>query len=96
MGSSLSGWTIGIPNLKKVRVCAIVRGLLMLMNKYPIANGQPFHFSFISFFRLHVRLFLNTLPLQPALSDPVSPSLGLHVNTSLTVSYSTEALVCKG
>ena len=46
------------------------------MNEYPTANGQPFHFSFISFFRLHVRLFLNTLPLQPVFSDPVSPSLG--------------------
>ena len=45
------------------------------MNEYPTANGQPFHFSFISFFRLHVRLFLNTLPLQPVFSDPVSPPL---------------------
>jgi len=77
MGSSLSGWTIGIPNSRKVRVCVSSRPWpAQLMSDYPIANGQPFHFSFISFFRLHVRLFLNTLPLQPALTDPVSPSLG--------------------
>jgi hypothetical protein len=35
------------------------------------AAGQPFHYSFLGFFRLHVRLFLNSLGLQSS-STPVS------------------------
>lgn len=35
------------------------------------ANGESFHMSFLSFFRLHVRLFLNSFGIQAAMS-PVS------------------------
>jgi hypothetical protein len=35
------------------------------------ANGETFHMSFLSFFRLHVRLFLNSFGIQAAMS-PVS------------------------
>jgi len=32
------------------------------------ANGESFHMSFLSFFRLHVRLFLNSFGIQAAMS----------------------------
>ncbi|KAI0259973.1 fungal-specific transcription factor domain-containing protein [Gloeopeniophorella convolvens] len=32
------------------------------------ANGETFHMSFLSFFRLHVRLFLNSFGIQAAMS----------------------------
>ncbi|KAJ7752144.1 fungal-specific transcription factor domain-containing protein [Mycena metata] len=41
------------------------------------AGGESFHFSFLSFFRLHVRLFLNSFGIQASLapSSRASPSL---------------------
>jgi hypothetical protein len=33
------------------------------------ANGENFHMSFLSFFRLHVRLFLNSFGIQAAMSS---------------------------
>lgn len=41
------------------------------------AGGEKFHFSFLSFFRLHVRLFLNSFGIQASLSPSsrASPSL---------------------
>ncbi|PVG02850.1 hypothetical protein CPB86DRAFT_548759 [Serendipita vermifera] len=50
------------------------------------ANGQPFHYSFLGFFRLHVRLFLNSLGMQST-STPLgrtSPSL-----QSLSICYTS-------
>lgn len=50
------------------------------------AVGQPFHYSFLGFFRLHVRLFLNSLGLQSS-STPLgrtSPSL-----QSLSICYTS-------
>ncbi|KAL1722725.1 fungal-specific transcription factor domain-containing protein [Schizophyllum commune] len=41
------------------------------------ANGAPFHFSFLNFFRLYVRLFLNSFGLQESMmpGSHVAPSL---------------------
>ncbi|KAA1479725.1 hypothetical protein DENSPDRAFT_846342 [Dentipellis sp. KUC8613] len=41
------------------------------------ANGELFHFAFLSFFRLHVRLFLNSFGIQASMSPQsrTSPSL---------------------
>ncbi|KAH9967928.1 fungal-specific transcription factor domain-containing protein [Russula dissimulans] len=41
------------------------------------ANGESFHMSFLSFFRLHVRLFLNSFGIQAAMSPSsrTSPSV---------------------
>lgn len=50
------------------------------------ANGLPFHYAFLAFFRLHVRLFLNSLGLQSS-STPLgrtSPSL-----QSLSICYTS-------
>ncbi|KAG8801147.1 hypothetical protein FRC16_001206, partial [Serendipita sp. 398] len=50
------------------------------------ASGLPFHYSFLGFFRLHVRLFLNSLGLQST-STPLgrtSPSL-----QSLSICYTS-------
>ncbi|KAF7304768.1 Zn(2)-C6 fungal-type domain-containing protein [Mycena kentingensis (nom. inval.)] len=41
------------------------------------AGGESFHFSFLSYFRLHVRLFLNSFGIQESMSPSsrASPSL---------------------
>ncbi|KAI0693888.1 fungal-specific transcription factor domain-containing protein, partial [Cytidiella melzeri] len=41
------------------------------------ANGEKFHFAFLSFFRLYVRLFLNSFGIQASMSSTTrtSPSL---------------------
>jgi hypothetical protein len=41
------------------------------------AGGESFHFSFLSFFRLHVRLFLNSFGIQASMTpaSQASPSL---------------------
>ncbi|KAI0272138.1 fungal-specific transcription factor domain-containing protein [Russula aff. rugulosa BPL654] len=41
------------------------------------ANGETFHMSFLSFFRLHVRLFLNSFGIQAAMypSSRTTPSV---------------------
>jgi len=41
------------------------------------AGGETFHFSFLSFFRLYVRLFLNSFGIQPSMSASAraTPSL---------------------
>jgi len=41
------------------------------------ANGESFHMSFLSFFRLHVRLFLNSFGIQAAMypSSRTTPSV---------------------
>lgn len=35
----------------------------------PAANGEPFHFSFIRFFRLYTSLFLNSFGVQDHVSQ---------------------------
>ncbi|KAI9510384.1 fungal-specific transcription factor domain-containing protein [Russula earlei] len=46
-------------------------------NEMRRANGETFHMSFLSFFRLHVRLFLNSFGIQAAMSPSsrTSPSV---------------------
>jgi hypothetical protein len=43
-----------------------------LLTINPPAGGETFHFSFLSLFRLHVRLFLNSFGIQASLA-PVRP-----------------------
>ncbi|KDN51824.1 hypothetical protein RSAG8_00373, partial [Rhizoctonia solani AG-8 WAC10335] len=42
------------------------------------AGGQMFHFSMLTFFRLHVRLFLNSFGLQSAMASSTRASASLH------------------
>ena len=46
-----------------------ISAVLMFMT----ANGEKFHFAFLSFFRLYVRLFLNSFGIQASMV-PVSKS----------------------
>lgn len=41
----------------------------------PTANGEPFHFSFLSFFRLYTSLFLNSFGVQDHVPQVIKPSL---------------------
>ncbi|QRW00587.1 Fungal specific transcription factor domain [Ceratobasidium sp. AG-Ba] len=42
------------------------------------AGGQMFHFSMLAFFRLHVRLFLNSFGLQSSMASATRASPSLH------------------
>ncbi|EUC62088.1 priB protein [Rhizoctonia solani AG-3 Rhs1AP] len=42
------------------------------------AGGQMFHFSMLTFFRLHVRLFLNSFGLQSSMASSTRASASLH------------------
>ncbi|KAJ3518636.1 hypothetical protein NM688_g9410 [Phlebia brevispora] len=42
------------------------------------ANGEKFHFAFLSFFRLYVRLFLNSFGIHASMSPTSRASLSLH------------------
>ena len=47
------------------------------------ANGLPFHYAFLAFFRLHVRLFLNSLGMQSPSTPVRLPNALGHVNDHL-------------
>ena len=58
------------------------------------ANGEKFHFAFLSFFRLYVRLFLNSFGIQASMS-PVCNHLGVCLrvaNGYLQTSRTTPSL----
>jgi hypothetical protein len=57
-------------------------------------GGESFHFSFLSFFRLYVRLFLNSFGIQASMSPVcvVCPSLFPHFLTLLQTSRSSPSL----
>ncbi|THG96827.1 hypothetical protein EW026_g5073 [Hermanssonia centrifuga] len=50
------------------------------------ANGDKFHFAFLSFFRLYVRLFLNSFGIQAYMSPTNRSSPSLH---ALSACYSS-------
>ena len=60
-----------------------------------LAKGETFHLSFLSFFRLYVRLFLNSFGIQASLI-PVRPELGRSDHhLTLTCREAERRLVCK-